>query len=117
MTDAGVERDENMAALDLGRSTYYKWLALYRRADSVADILGVGVSTGAPMKLTDAQERKLRSWIVGRDPRQFQRNEDAVRRWRSEEFPAIRERARKVGADLYFCDEAAVRTDHHSGTT
>jgi transposase len=165
MVDAGFGRDEIMTVLDLGRSTYYKWLALFRRADNVGDILGVGVSTGAPTKLTEAQEQRLRSWIVGRDPRQFQfefalwtrkivrdliaqrfgvtmtpqgvgkllrriglspqrplyrawqRNEEAVRRWKSEEFPAIREQARKTGADLYFCDEAAVRTDHHSGTT
>lgn len=49
--------------------------------------------------------------------RAWQRNEDAVRRWKAEEFPALRDKARRVGADLYFCDEASVRTDHHSGTT
>jgi transposase len=164
MVDSGFGRDEIMAALDLGRSTYYKWLALYQRAGMVA-MLESGVSTGAPTTLSEADERKLRSWIIGRDPRQFQfdfalwtrkivrdlirqkfdadmtlqgvgkllrrlnlspqrplyrawqRNEDAVRRWKAEEFPALRDKARHVGADLYFCDEASVRTDHHSGTT
>jgi transposase len=103
MVDAGFGRDEIMAALAVGRSTYYKWLALYRRADNVGDILDVGVSTGAPTKLTEAQEQRLRSWLVGRDPRQFQFD---FALW-----------TRKIGADLYFCDEATVRTDHHSGTT
>jgi len=164
MVDSGFGRDDIMTALDLGRSTYYKWLSLYRRAGMVA-MLEAGVSTGAPTTLSESDERKLRSWIIGRDPRQFQfdfalwtrkivrdvirqsfgadmtlqgvgkllrrlglspqrplyrawqRNEEAVRRWKADEFPAIRDKARRIGADLYFCDEASVRTDHHSGTT
>ena len=42
---------------------------------------------------------------------------EAVRRWMVEEVPAIRERSRAEGAEVYFCDEAGVRTDFHSGTT
>lgn len=49
--------------------------------------------------------------------RAYQQDPEAVRRWREEEFPAIRERARAEGAELYFCDEAGVRTDFHAGTT
>src|SRR6266545_3640319 len=35
----------------------------------------------------------------------------------SEEYPAIREQAAKVGATIYFADEAGVRSDYHAGTT
>jgi transposase len=49
--------------------------------------------------------------------RAYQQDPQAVRRWKEEEFPAIRERARAEGAELYFCDEAGVRTDCHAGTT
>lgn len=49
--------------------------------------------------------------------RAYQQDPEAVRRWREEEFPAIRAQAREEGAEVYFGDEAGVRTDHHSGTT
>jgi transposase len=49
--------------------------------------------------------------------RAYQQDPEAVRRWKEEEFPAIRERGRAEGAEVYFCDEAEVRTDFHSGTT
>jgi transposase len=49
--------------------------------------------------------------------RAYQQDPEAVRRWREEEFPAIRAQAREEGAELYFGDEAGVRTDHHAGTT
>ena len=45
MVDSGFGRGDIMTALDLGRSTYYKWLSLYRRAGMVA-MLEAGVSTG-----------------------------------------------------------------------
>jgi transposase len=49
--------------------------------------------------------------------RAYQQDPEAVRRWKEEDFPAIRERAHAEGAELYFCDEAGVRTDFHAGTT
>lgn len=49
--------------------------------------------------------------------RAYQQNPEAVRRWMHEEFPAIREEARKCGAEIFFGDEAGVRSDHHAGTT
>jgi len=49
--------------------------------------------------------------------RAYQQDLDAVRRWREEEFPAIRVQAREEGAEVYFGDEAGIRTDHHAGTT
>jgi len=49
--------------------------------------------------------------------RAYQRDPAAVGRWLKEEFPAIREAARKARADVWFGDEAGVRSDAHSGTT
>ena len=46
----------------------------------------------------------------GKDP-------EAVERWRTEEYPRIAEAAKAAGAQIFFCDEAGVRTDHHAGTT
>jgi len=46
-----------------------------------------------------------------------QRDEERVKRWKTEQFPKIRAEARKAGATVYFADEASVRTDHHGGTT
>ena len=40
-----------------------------------------------------------------------------VRRWLREEYPAIRELARKSGARILFGDESGIRSDYHSGTT
>lgn len=32
-------------------------------------------------------------------------------------FPKLRKRAKAEGAEIYFADEAGVRSDYHSGTT
>jgi transposase len=49
--------------------------------------------------------------------RAYQQNPEAVARWRDEEFPAIRDRAKAEGAAIYFADEAGIRSDYHAGTT
>ena len=49
--------------------------------------------------------------------RAYQQDPERVDRWRREEYPAIRAEAAKEGATIFFADEAAVRTDHHAGTT
>ncbi len=49
--------------------------------------------------------------------RAWQADPDAVARWKNEEFPAIRARAKAEGATVYFADEAGVRSDYHAGTT
>lgn len=64
--------------------------------------------------------KMLRHWGMSpqRSVRQAQeRDEAAVRRWKTEQFPLIRAEAEQVGATIYFADEASVRADHHSGTT
>lgn len=153
-----------MAALDLGRSTFYKWQQLYRAGGAEA-LAAVGANRAGSPKLTEAQVRQLWTWVVTTDPRQFgfecalwtrpiigevigrefgvtmtpqgvgkllrriglspqrplyrayQQNPDLVAEWKAVTFPRIRDEARAEGAELYFVDEAGVRTDHHAGTT
>ena len=47
----------------------------------------------------------------------LERDQEKRRIWMQETFPAIRKRAEKEGARIYFADEAGCRTDHHAGTT
>jgi transposase len=49
--------------------------------------------------------------------RAMEQDPQRVRRWLEEEYPAIRQQARQVGAEIYFGDEAGVRSDYHAGTT
>jgi transposase len=49
--------------------------------------------------------------------RAYQADPEAVDRWKREEYPAIQAEAKKVGATVYFADEASVRSDYHAGTT
>jgi len=49
--------------------------------------------------------------------RAWQQNPVRVNKWLSEEYPAIQKEAKKVGATIYFGDEAGIRSDYHSGTT
>lgn len=47
----------------------------------------------------------------------YQQKTDEVKRWLKKEYPAIRSLAKKLKADVYFEDEACVRSDFYSGTT
>lgn len=47
----------------------------------------------------------------------YEQNPDLVKEWLKKEFPKIKRLARKEGADIYFGDEAGLRSDYHSGTT
>ena len=49
--------------------------------------------------------------------RAYQQDPEAVRRWKEEEYPKLRRRAQRLGAQIFFGDEAGVRSDFHSGTT
>jgi transposase len=49
--------------------------------------------------------------------RAYQQDPEAVERWKAQEYPAIRTEAKKLGASIYFADEASVRSDYHAGTT
>ena len=47
----------------------------------------------------------------------WQQDPVLVRRWETETYPEIRAEARRVGARIYFADEAGIRSDYHTGTT
>ena len=49
--------------------------------------------------------------------RAYQQDPKAVRSWKEEEYPRLRRRAQRLGAQIFFGDEAGVRSDFHSGTT
>ena len=49
--------------------------------------------------------------------RAMEQDPQRVRRWLEQEYPALREQARQAGAEIYFGDEAGVRSDCHAGTT
>jgi transposase len=49
--------------------------------------------------------------------RAYEQNPEAVARWKTEQYPAIRTAAQKENATIYFADEAGIRSDYHAGTT
>jgi transposase len=49
--------------------------------------------------------------------RAYQRDAARVEKWINEEYPKIRALARRLKADIFFGDEAGVRSDFHSGRT
>lgn len=49
--------------------------------------------------------------------RAYQQKPEAVQRWLNEEYPKIKKMAQRMKAQIFFGDEAGVRSDHHAGTT
>lgn len=49
--------------------------------------------------------------------RAWQADPEKVSAWKQTEYPAIAKQAKKLGATVYFADEAGIRSDHHAGTT
>jgi transposase len=49
--------------------------------------------------------------------RAYQQNPEHVEKWLKHEYPKIARRAKKEGAEVWFADEAGVRSDQHAGTT
>lgn len=49
--------------------------------------------------------------------RAYQQRPEQVQHWLEKEYPQIRKLAKREGAQIFFGDEAGVRSDHHAGTT
>jgi transposase len=49
--------------------------------------------------------------------RAFQQDPVIVQQWIEEDYPKIKQLARQEKAEIYFEDEAGIRSDHHFGTT
>jgi transposase len=49
--------------------------------------------------------------------RAYQQKAEEVQLWLKREYPRIRSLAKRLRAQVFFADEAGVRSDHHAGTT
>ena len=49
--------------------------------------------------------------------RSYKRDPEEMKKYLDKTFPGLRAKARRVGAAIYFVDEASVRSDAHRGTT
>lgn len=47
----------------------------------------------------------------------IERDEASVAQWLKKEYPKIKKKAQKQGAEIYFADAAHIRSDHHAGRT
>ena len=62
--------------------------------------------------------RYLRAWgLTPQKPvrRAYEQNPAAVRKWLEEEYPSIREQARRFQAQIHWLDEMGLRSDHQAG--
>lgn len=82
-------------------------------ASIIAKHLGVRLSKASVCRLL------VQMGLTAQRPlwRAYQQNPAAVRSWMEEQFPAIRAQATREKAEIWFGDEAGVRSDAHSGTT
>jgi hypothetical protein len=49
--------------------------------------------------------------------RAYERDPEAIERWKAVDYPRLRARAQQKGADIFFLDEAGVRSDQVLGRT
>lgn len=47
--------------------------------------------------------------------RAYERDDEAIRRWIKHEYPALRRRAKRENAEIYWEDETGLRSDHVAG--
>jgi transposase len=74
---------------------------------------------GVVVSLTTAG-RYLATWgFTPQKParRAYQQDQEAVRHWLEEGYPAIRAEAKREGAQIQWCDESGMRSDHTAGRT
>ena len=146
-----------MKSYGLCRTTIYPWLRAHKEGGETA--LQSRPSTGRPPTLSERQQRQVRGWICGKDPRQYgfdfglwtrkivaelveekfdhhlsltavgrllaflditpqkplrrayERDPIAIAKWKEEDYPKLKVRAKRLGGDIFFIDEAGVRSD------
>jgi len=76
-------------------------------ADLIRDKYGLSLSVTAVGRLLAKLE------ITPQKPlrRAYERDPAAIEQWKSRDYPKLRARARRRGADIFFLDEAGVRSD------
>jgi transposase len=74
---------------------------------------------GVPLGLTTVGRLLAQLGITPQKPlrRAYERDPVAIARWQRETFPALRRRAKRRGAEIFFLDEAGVRSDAPLGRT
>jgi transposase len=153
----GERPSEVIKSYGLCRTTVYKWLRAERRGGEAA--LASHKAGGPPCKLNEKQKQQVRTWICGKDPRQYgfdfglwtrrivaelirqrmgielgvtavgrllaalhitpqkplrrayERDPAAVAKWQRQDYPRLKKRAKSRGADVFFLDEAGIRSD------
>lgn len=72
---------------------------------------------GVSMTLPSVGHLLTRLDITPQKPlrRAYERDEKAVEEWKTKRYPELRERAKSMGADIFFLDEAGVRSDSPLG--
>lgn len=146
-----------ITSLGMCRTTIYPWLRAVKKGGEAA--LEARRHPGPECKLSDRQKQKIRTWICGKDPRQYgfdfglwtrkivaaltlekfkikmsvtavgrclaqlnitpqkplrrayERDPEAIERWKHKEYPLLKARAKRRGADIFFLDEAGIRSD------
>jgi len=141
----------------LCRTSIYRWLRAAKAGGEAA--LKSRKHPGPTPKLTDPQKQQVRTWICGKDPRQYgfdfglwtrrilvslierklkktlsittvgrllaelgitpqkplrrayERDPHAVEQWKKQEYPTLKKRAKRRGAEIFFLDEAGIRSD------
>jgi transposase len=65
------------------------------------------------LSLTTVGRRLAKLQITPQKPlrRAYERDPEAIERWKAQEYPRLKQRAKRRGADLFFLDEAGIRSD------
>lgn len=159
----GESPSEVVKSFGLCRTSIYRWLRVAKKGGEGA--LAARKHPGRPTTLTEKQMQTVRTWICGKDPRQYafdfglwtrkivaklieqkfgrtlgvtavgrllaklnitpqkplrrayERDPAAIDQWVKQTYPLLRRRAKACGADIFFLDEAGVRSDTPLGTT
>jgi len=91
---------------------FYLWTR-----EAVAQV--IAARTGVRVALTTVG-RYLRAWgLTPQKPgrRAYERNDAAITRWLTTEYPAVAAQAKRERATVYWADEMGVRSDHVTGTS
>ena len=82
-------------------------------AELVADKFGVGVSLAAVGKLLAELGLTPQKPLM----RAYERDPGAINAWKRNTYPSIAERAKSLGAEIFFWDESGFRADAVQGRT
>ena len=144
-------------AYGLSDKIIYRWIRKARKEGITS--LSPLPRSGRSRTLTTEEEREVKSWVIGNDPRQYgfdfglwtrqivadliesrlgvvlsvssvgrllqrqgltpqkplrrayERDEEAVKKWVSEVYPKVKKYAKKQGAEIFWLDEASIRSD------